>query len=452
MDKFKIKGKKPLEGRVKVSGAKNAAVAAIPAGLLADDEVIIENLPMINDVFVYGDILKYMGAEVLFNNGVMKIKPNIHTIHHLPYELVKKIRASYYLLGVLLAKYGDAEIALPGGCNIGTRPIDQHIKGFQALGAKIEIDQGMIRVRAKELIGAPIYLDVVSVGATINIMLAASKAKGLTVIENAAKEPHIVDMANFINAMGGNVKGAGTDVIKIRGVEKLHGCTHTVIPDQVEAGTFMIATAATGGDVIIENVIPKHLDPITAKLIEAGVIVEENGDLIRVISEPPLNAVNIKTLPYPGFPTDLQQPITALLTTAKGTSIITETIWESRFKHVDELKRMGADINVEGRTAIIQGVEELSGAPVKATDLRAGAALITAGLIAQGETEISCIHYIDRGYEQIDKKLKGLGANIERISEADQKQKEGKTRGEIANWTKQEYVCLEAEAPGTPYS
>lgn len=451
MEKFRIIGRKPLEGRVKVSGAKNASVAAIPAGLLADDDVIIENLPMINDVFVYGDILEYMGAEVSFNDGTMKIKPDIHNMHQLPYELVKKIRASYYLLGVLLAKYGHAEIAMPGGCNIGTRPIDQHIKGFQALGAKIEIDQGMIRARAKELIGAPIYLDVVSVGATINIMLVASKAKGLTVIENAAKEPHIVDMANFINAMGGNVKGAGTDIIKIRGVEELHGCTHTVIPDQVEAGTFMIVAAATGGDIIVENVIPKHLDPITAKLIEAGVTVEENGDYIRVISDPPLNAVNIKTLPYPGYPTDLQQPITALLTIAKGTSIVSETIWESRFKHVDELKRMGADIKVEGRTAIIQGVEELSGAPVKATDLRAGAALITAGLIAQGETEISCIHHIDRGYEQIDKKLRGLGAHIERITEGDKELKEGETRGEVTNWTKQKYVYLEAEVPGTPY-
>ena len=418
MSKFIIRGKKPLEGSVKVSGAKNAAVAAIPASLLADDEVEIENLPMINDVFVYGDILKYMGAEISFNNGTMKIKPEINTTNQVPYELVKKIRASYYLLGVLLAKYGHAEIAMPGGCNIGTRPIDQHIKGFEALGAKIEIDQGMIRAYADELVGVPIYLDVVSVGATINIMLAASKAKGVTVIENAAKEPHIVDVANFINAMGGNVKGAGTDIIKIKGADKLHGCIHTVIPDQVEAGTFMIAAAAAGGDVIIDNVIPKHLDPITAKLMEAGVEVEENGDHIRILSESPLNAVNVKTLPYPGYPTDLQQPISSLLTVAKGTSIVSETIWESRFKHVDELKRMGANIKVEGRTAIIQSVDELSGAPVKATDLRAGAALIIAGLMAQGQTEISCTRHIDRGYEHIDEKLRGLGADIERIDKS----------------------------------
>lgn len=416
MEKFIIRGGIPLRGKVKISGAKNAAVAAIPAALLAEDEVVLENLPMINDVRVFADIIQYMGAGVsLTDDGVMRINPHINPANLPPYDLIKKLRASYYLLGVLLAKYGEATISMPGGCDIGTRPIDQHIKGFQAMGARIDIEHGMIKARAKQLVGAPIYLDVVSVGATINIMLAASMAKGTTIIENAAKEPHIVDIANFINAMGGNVKGAGTDVIKVTGVEHLHGCTHMVIPDQIEAGTFMIAAAAAGGDVIIDNIIPKHLDPITAKLVEAGATVEENGDHVRVISDGSLNQMNIKTLPYPGFPTDLQQPMTSLLTIARGTSIITETVWESRFKHVDELKRMGANIKVEGSSAIIQGVKELSGAPVKATDLRAGAAMVIAGLIARGETEISCIHHIDRGYESIEKKLKEIGADIVRI-------------------------------------
>lgn len=416
MEKFIIRGGIPLRGKVKISGAKNAAVAAIPAALLANDEVVLENLPMINDVRVFADIIQYMGAGVsLTDDGVMRINPNINPANLPPYDLIKKLRASYYLLGVLLAKYGEATISMPGGCDIGTRPIDQHIKGFQAMGARIDIEHGMIKARAKQLVGAPIYLDVVSVGATINIMLAASMAKGTTIIENAAKEPHIVDIANFINAMGGNVKGAGTDVIKVTGVEHLHGCTHMVIPDQIEAGTFMIAAAAAGGDVIIDNIIPKHLDPITAKLVEAGATVEENGDHVRVISDGSLNQINVKTLPYPGFPTDLQQPMTSLLTIARGTSIITETVWESRFKHVDELKRMGANIKVEGSSAIIQGVKELSGAPVKATDLRAGAAMVIAGLIASGETEISCIHHIDRGYESIEKKLKEIGADIVRI-------------------------------------
>ncbi|NPV42624.1 MAG: UDP-N-acetylglucosamine 1-carboxyvinyltransferase [Firmicutes bacterium] len=416
MEKFIIRGGIPLKGKVKISGAKNAAVAAIPAALLANDEVVLENLPMINDVRVFADIIQYMGARVsLTDDGVMRINPHINPANLPPYDLIKKLRASYYLLGVLLAKYGEATISMPGGCDIGTRPIDQHIKGFQAMGARIDIEHGMIKARAKQLVGASIYLDVVSVGATINIMLAASMAKGTTIIENAAKEPHIVDIANFINAMGGNVKGAGTDVIKVTGVEHLHGCTHMVIPDQIEAGTFMIAAAAAGGDVIIDNIIPKHLDPITAKLVEAGATVEENGDHVRVISDGSLNQINVKTLPYPGFPTDLQQPMTSLLAIARGTSIITETVWESRFKHVDELKRMGANIKVEGSSAIIQGVKELSGAPVKATDLRAGAAMVIAGLIASGETEISCIYHIDRGYESIEKKLKEIGADIVRI-------------------------------------
>lgn len=419
MDKLIIKGQSRLQGKVKISGAKNAAVAVIPAALLADTKVRIENLPLINDVFRYGAILKSMGAKVEFDDykGVMEIEPRIKDPLLPPYDLIKKMRASYYLLGVLLAKYGEAFVAFPGGCDIGSRPIDQHIKGFEALGAEIDLEHGVIKAKASKLKGAQIYLDVVSVGATMNIMIAATLAEGQTIIENAAKEPHIVDVANFLNAMGARVKGAGTDVIKIQGVDRLKGCTHMVIPDQIEAGTYMIAAAATGGDVVVENVIPKHLDPISAKLHEAGMVLEENGDYIRVISKQRPKSVNIKTLPYPGFPTDLQQPMTAFLSVAEGTSIITETVWESRFKHVDELKRMGANIKVEGRSAIIEGVENLSGAPVKATDLRAGAALVIAALMAEGQTEIHDVYHIDRGYQGIDEKLNRLGADIRRNDE-----------------------------------
>jgi len=418
LDKLVITGQNRLHGKVRISGAKNAAVAVIPAALLANSKVKIENLPLISDVYRYGAILRSLGAKVEFNHhkGIMEIDPKIKDPLNPPYELIKKLRASYYLLGVLLAKYGEAQVSLPGGCDIGSRPIDQHIKGFEALGAKIELEHGMIKAKASKLKGAQIYLDVVSVGATMNIMLAATLAEGQTIIENAAKEPHIVDVANFLNAMGARVKGAGTDVIKIQGVDRLKGCTHMVIPDQIEAGTYMIAAAATGGDVVIENVIPKHLDPVSAKLREAGMKIEEDGDYIRVRGVQKPKNVNIKTLPYPGFPTDLQQPITAFLSIANGTSIVTETVWESRFKHVDELKRMGANIKVEGRSAIIEGVECLSGAPVRATDLRAGAALLIAALTAEGQTEIFDVYHIDRGYQQIDAKLRNIGADIYRVN------------------------------------
>lgn len=416
MGKFIINGKIPLKGSIKISGAKNAAVAAIPAALMAEGAVRLENLPMIKDVYNYIKILQNIGATVELNeDGTADISFIKTTPSEPPYDLVKKLRASYYLLGAMLGRFGEARIPLPGGCDLGFRPIDQHIKGFKALGCRVKIEHGIVDIKADRLVGAPVYLDVVSVGATINIMLAACRARGTTVIENAAKEPHIVDVANIINSMGGNVKGAGTDMIKIRGVEHLKGCTHCIIPDQIEAGTFMVAAAATNGDVVVENVITKHLDPITAKLAEAGCEIEQNGDYIRVTSKKRPRSISIKTLPYPGFPTDLQQPFTAYLSTAEGTSLITETIWENRFKHVDELKRMGANIKVDGRTAVIEGVTGLSGAPVKASDLRAGAALLIAGLMAEGTTEIHEIYHIDRGYENVELKLKSLGADIRRI-------------------------------------
>ncbi|QEK13485.1 UDP-N-acetylglucosamine 1-carboxyvinyltransferase [Crassaminicella thermophila] len=417
MSKLLIEGGHKLKGKVNISGFKNAAVAIIPASILAGDMCVIENLPSIEDIHVLKEILEYIGAEVELNQEKKMMKVNSSSIEECfaPYELAKRLRASYYLLGAALGRFKKARVAFPGGCDIGTRPIDQHIKGFEALGAKVKIDHGIIHVEAEELKGAEIYLDVVSVGATINIMMAACRAKGKTIIENAAKEPHIVDVANFLNAMGADIRGAGTDVIKINGVEEMKGCTYSVIPDQIEAGTFMIMAAGTGGDVIIDNVIPKHLDPITAKLREMGVEIQEYGESLRVVSNNKFKNVNIKTLVYPGFPTDLQQPISALLSQAEGTSIITETIYEGRFKHVDELKRMGAKIKVEGNVAIIQGVDRLSGAKVSATDLRAGAALVIAGLMAEGVTEIDNVHYIDRGYEAIEEKLLSLGAKIKRV-------------------------------------
>lgn len=417
MDKLLIHGGKPLEGEVCVSGCKNSAVAVIPAALLADSPSVIENLPYIDDVLVLRDILKAMGAKVeLSDNGSMYIDPSGLNAFTTPMEMARRMRASYYLLSVLLARFGKAEVAFPGGCDIGVRPIDQHIKGLEALGAKIIIEHGFIKAYTSGLKGAEIYLDVVSVGATINIMLAASMADGVTEIVNAAKEPHVVDTANFLNAMGANIKGAGTDVIKIRGVSSLKGCQHSIVPDQIEAGTFMIAAAATKGNVIIKNLIPVHLESVSAKLIEMGVEVSAGDDFIRVKSSARPKPTTIKTLPYPGFPTDLQQPMSALLSIADGTSIITENIWESRYKHIEEIKRMGAKIKIEDRVAIIDGVEKLSGAPVIATDLRAGAALVIAGLMAEGVTEISNVKYIDRGYENIDKKLMALGADIRRIS------------------------------------
>lgn len=419
LDKLIITGQRRLTGHVEVSGAKNSAVALIPATLLAEGQSVIENVPRIRDVEIYMDILQGMGVKTWWaGEKTLAVDPSGLNGTKAPYDLCKKMRASYYLMGVLLGRFGRGEVAFPGGCDIGSRPIDQHVKGFQQLGATIAIQRGIVTLSAPNgLAGSCIYLDVVSVGATINIMLAAVLTPGTTVIENAAKEPHVVDLANFLNAMGANVKGAGTDVIKIHGVNKLHGTTYSVIPDQIEAGTLMIAAAATQGDVVLENVIPKHLDPITAKLREMGAEIDEDGDQIRIRVEGPLRAVNIKTLPYPGFPTDVQQPMTSLLSTARGTSLVTESIWEGRFKFVDELKRMGANIKVEGRTAIIEGVPSLSGAPVRATDLRAGAALVVAGLMAEGETEVSGVEHIDRGYETLEAKLRHLGAEIRREQE-----------------------------------
>lgn len=420
MEKLIIEGGKKLSGTVRISGFKNSAVALIPATVLAGDTCVIDNLPQISDVKILSEMLLSLGATVR-ELGPNTLEINTTQMQHCyaDYDMANELRASYYLLGAALGRFKKAQVSYPGGCSIGSRPIDQHIKGFEALGAKVTIEHGIISVEAEKLIGADIYLDVVSVGATINIMLAAVMAEGTTVIENAAKEPHVVDMANFLNCMGANVRGAGTDVIKIRGVEKMGGCLHTVIPDQIEAGTYMIAAAAAGGDVLVDNVIPKHLEAITAKLKEMGVKVIENGESLRIISSGKLKSVSIKTLVYPGFPTDLQQPMSSLLTTAIGTGIVTETIFEGRFKHVDELKRMGANIKVEGRVSIIQGVEKLSGAKVAASDLRAGASLVIAGLMANGETEIENVHYIDRGYEQLEQKLISLGASIRRENRED---------------------------------
>ncbi|MEW6724175.1 MAG: UDP-N-acetylglucosamine 1-carboxyvinyltransferase [Bacillota bacterium] len=416
MGQLVIRGNKQLRGRVRAGGRKNSALAVIPATLLAEGESVIENLPHIEDVRVYTDILRAVGADATLVNGTLRVNPGAGSIDTAgPYDLCKRMRASYYLLGVFLARYGRAEVGMPGGCDIGPRPIDQHLKGFRALGAEVSLEHGVIKAWADRLVGTTIYLDVVSVGATINIMLAASLAEGTTVIENAAKESHIVDLANYLNAAGARIQGAGTEVIKIRGVESLSGVQHSVIPDEIEAATYMIAAATTGGEVVVENVIPKHLDPVTAKLAESGVQVMENGDSIRVVGNGRPRAVNIKTLPYPGFPTDAQQPMTAFLTTAEGTSLVTETIWEDRFRFVNELNRMGANIRVEGRTAIIEGIPRLSGAPVQATDLRAGAALIVAGLSADGETVISNIEHVDRGYERMAEKLRELGADVSRV-------------------------------------
>lgn len=419
MDKLVIVGQKPLNGEVYISGAKNAAVAIIPAALLIDGPCRIENVPDISDVRLLNDILGELGAksEYVDKNTIDIDASNVNS-YVATYEMVRSMRASYYLLGALVGRFKRAEVSLPGGCDFGFRPMDQHIKGFEAMGAKVEIEHGIVKVYADKLVGSQIYLDIVSVGATINLMLAAVKAEGVTTIENAAKEPHIVDIANFLNAMGANIKGAGTDVIKIKGVEKLNGnATHSIIPDQIEAGTFMIAAAATRGDVIVRNIIPKHMESLSAKLIEMNVKIEEDEDWIRVIGNNPIQKANIKTLPYPGFPTDLHPPTTVLLCLAEGTSTITEGIWDLRFQYVDELKRMGAKIKVEGRMAVIEGGSKLSGAPIKATDLRAGAAMVVAGLVAEGKTVVHDIKYIDRGYENFEEKLRSLGADIERITE-----------------------------------
>jgi len=418
MEKLLIRGGKRLKGKVMISGAKNAAVAVIPAALLTDELCIIENLPYIDDVMVLADILTALGAKVdLLPTGRITVKADRIESVKADHEMVKRMRASYYLLGALLGRFGKAEVAFPGGCEIGARPIDQHIKGFKALGAEVEIDHGMVRVHADKLVGNEIYLDVVSVGATINIMLAAVLAEGTTTIVNAAKEPEVVDTANFLNCMGARVKGAGTDVIKIKGVEKLSGCEYAIIPDRIEAGTFMIAAAATCGDVVIGGVIPKHLEAVSAKLLEMGMDVAEGDDFVRVKGIERPRKANIKTLPYPGFPTDLQQPMSVLLSVADGTSIITENIFESRYKHIEEIRKMGANLTVEGRVAVIEGVKRLTAAPVIATDLRAGAALVVAGLMAEGVTEIFNIKYLDRGYEKFEQKLISLGADMRRIDD-----------------------------------
>ena len=413
MEQYVIKGGNRLEGEVMISGAKNAALAILAAAIMADEAVTIENVPDVRDTRIVLDAIKDIGAIVeRVDKHTFKINGSTIYSTTVDYEYIKKIRASYYLLGALLGKKGNAQVALPGGCNIGSRPIDQHIKGFKALGANVEIEHGMICAEADNLSGGHIYMDVVTVGATINIMLAACMAEGNTIIENAAKEPHVVDVANFLNCMGANIKGAGTDVIRIKGVEKLHGTTYSIIPDQIEAGTFMIAAAVTGGNVLINNVIPKHLEAITAKLVEVGCQVDEYDEAVRVVVTGKLSHTNIKTLPYPGFPTDMQPQMTVLLTCCEGTSIVTESIWENRFKYVDELARMGATIKVEGNTAIISGGDRLTGAQVAAPDLRAGAALVLSGLVAEGFTYVDDIKYIERGYEDFEDKLRKIGADI----------------------------------------
>lgn len=413
MEKLKIAGGYPLKGTVNISGAKNSAVALIPATILAQSPVTIEGLPDISDVHILKGLLEEIGGTAEFKNNEMYVNPADMISMPLPSGKVKKLRASYYLMGAMLGRFKKAVIGLPGGCHLGPRPIDQHIKGFEALGAKVTNEQGAIYLRAEELRGARIYLDVVSVGATINIMLAAVLAKGQTIIENAAKEPEIIDVATLLSSMGAKIKGAGTDVIRIDGVENLHGCRHSIIPDRIEAGTYMIIGAAMGQEVLIDNVIPLHLESLIAKFREMGIHVETNNDQIWIVGgQKELKSVDIKTLVYPGFPTDLQQPFTSLLTKSTGTSVVTDTIYSARFKHIDELRRMGAKIKVEGRSAIITGPTKLQGAKVKASDLRAGAALVAAGLIAEGVTEVTGLEHIDRGYSQLEEKLTSLGATI----------------------------------------
>lgn len=419
MEKLRITGGKPLKGEVTICGAKNAAICILPALLLIDGSCRIENLPNISDVNRYIEVLKSLGLNIIEEKtGEIYVENNGIATTKCSFETCSKMRASYYLLGALLGRYKSAEVPLPGGCNFGSRPIDQHIKGFEALGAQVSVAQGIIKASTKKLIGTSIYLDVVSVGATINMILASVLAEGTTVIENAAKEPHIVDLANFLNTMGANIKGAGTDTIKIVGVQSLPGnATYSIIPDQIEAGTFMIAAAATGGDVTIRNCIPKHLDSISAKLVEMGATVDEMGDAVRVKCDKRLKKVNIKTMPYPGFPTDMHPQMAVLLSLANGMSILTESIWDNRFQYVEELKKFGAQIRIEGRSALIEGVKNLTGAPVNCTDLRGGAAMVIAGLASKGTTDIYRIEYIDRGYENVEEKFRSLGAKIERISE-----------------------------------
>ena len=417
MERFVIRGGNKLNGTINISGAKNAALPIIAASVFAGEPCRIENIPEISDVRMMMKILRFIGADVTTpEKGVIVVDPSgIKADITIPDEMTRKLRASYYLLGSLLSKFGTASVALPGGCYFGVRPIDQHIKAFEALGAVVDIDNAIVTAKADELYGSSIYLDCVSVGATINAMLAAVMAKGLTVIENAAREPHIVDLANFLNSMGADVRGAGTEVIKIRGVENMHGCTYSIIPDQIEAGTYMVAAAAAGGDVIVNNVIPKHLESITNKLEDCGITVIEGDESVRIISDGNRpKACRVKTSPHPGFPTDMQPQFATFLCTCNGTSTVVEAVWDNRFKYVDQLRRMGANIIVTGDTALITGVENLKAAPVEADDLRAGAAMVIAGLIANGETYVENIKYIDRGYEELIEKLTGVGADIKR--------------------------------------
>ncbi len=424
MDQYVIKGGTPLQGEVEIGGAKNAALAILAAAVMADEPVTIENIPNVRDINVMLQAIENLGAAVnRFDPHTVQINGKSVVDVTVDNEYIRKIRASYYLLGSLLGKYKTADVALPGGCAIGSRPIDLHLKGFRALGAKVEIRHGMVETKAEQLVGHHIYLDKVSVGATINIMMAAAMADGKTTIENAAKEPHIVDVANFLNCMGANIRGAGTDVIRIRGVEKFHGATYSIIPDQIEAGTFLFAAAATGGDVIVRNVIPKHLEATLAKLLDAGCHVEEFDDAVRVSAREPLRNAHVTTLPYPGFPTDMQPQMSVVLGLAGGTSTITESIFENRFKYVDELSKMGANIKVEGNVAIIYGVDHYFGARVSAPDLRAGAALVIAGLAADGVTIIDDVYYIERGYELLDEKFRALGGVIQKVDSEKEIQK-----------------------------
>ena len=424
MEQFIMKGGNPLVGEVTIGGAKNAALGILAASIMTDEDVLIENLPDVRDINVLLEAIQEIGASVdRIDRHTVKI--NASDIHEVSVddEYIRRIRASYYFIGALLGKYKSAQVPLPGGCNIGSRPIDLHIKGFRALGAKVEIERGAVLAHAIDLVGSHIYLDKVSVGATINIMMAAALAEGQTIIENVAKEPHVVDVANFLNSMGANIKGAGTDIIRIKGVRKLHGTEYSIIPDQIEAGTFMCAAAATRGDISVRNVIPKHLEAISAKLLEIGCEVVEFDDAVRVVGKPKQRHTNINTLPYPGFPTDMQPQMTVTLALAEGTSIVTESIFENRFKYVDELARMGGSIKVEGNVAIIGGVDGFTGAQVNAPDLRAGAALVIAGLAAEGFTVVDEIGYIQRGYEHFEEKLRGLGAQIEKVDSDKEAQK-----------------------------
>lgn len=425
MEKYIIKGGNPLKGEVHISGAKNAALGILAAAVMTDEPVTIENMPMVRDTNVIIQAVRSVGAGVTFKDkNVLEIDGSTINSVDIQYEQVKRIRASYYLLGAFLGKYKEAKVALPGGCDIGSRPIDMHIKGFKALGAEVDIiEGGIVWARADKLTGAHIYFDMVSVGATINLMMAACMADGETILENAAKEPHIVDVANLLNAMGAKIKGAGTDVIRIKGVKRLHAVTYPIIPDQIEAGTFMVAAAITGGDITVCDVIPKHLESISAKLIEMGCEIEEGDDSVRVISKGRLHSTNIKTLPYPGFPTDMQPQFAAALSLAEGTSIVTEGVFDNRFRYVDELARMGGKGNLEGNIFFINGVEKLMGAELCAPDLRAGAALVLAALAADGFSEIEDIHLIQRGYEDFDGKIRSLGGNIEIISNEHDAQK-----------------------------